>query len=70
VAMIRLERKLNDSSMRCSIILQVHDELVLEVPEDEVERVIPLIRWAMELDQPLRVPLEVDVHTGASWMET
>jgi DNA polymerase-1 len=69
VAMIRLARKLMQEQLRSTMILQVHDELVLEVPESELDRAKSLVCWAMELDQPLRVPLVVDVHVGPSWME-
>lgn len=69
VAMIRLQNKLRDEKMQSRMILQVHDELVLEVPDAEIDAVTRMVRWAMELDQPLRVPLVVDVHVGSSWME-
>lgn len=69
IAMIRLQRKLKAEGLQSRIILQVHDELVLEMPVDERERVEALVRWAMELDQPLRVPLVVDIYAGPNWME-
>ncbi len=69
VAMIRLHGKLLENNLKTRIILQVHDELVLEVPDEELEKVQSLVRSAMELGQPLRVPLEVDVYVGPSWME-
>lgn len=69
VAMIRLQRKLQEDGLQSRIILQVHDELVLEVPDSELERVKELVHWAMELDQPLRVPLVIDLYVGPSWME-
>lgn len=69
VAMIRLQRKLQEDGLQSRIILQVHDELVLEVPDSELERVKQLLHWAMELDQPLRVPLVIDLYVGPSWME-
>jgi DNA polymerase-1 len=69
VAMIRLQNKLHDEKMQSRMILQVHDELVLEVPDAEIDAVTAMVRWAMELDQPLRVPLVVDVYVGPSWME-
>lgn len=69
VAMIRLQRKLLAEGLKTRIILQVHDELVLEVPDEELEQVQALVSWAMELDQPLRVPLVVDAYVGPSWME-
>lgn len=69
VAMIRLQRKLLAEKLQTRIILQVHDELVLEVPNTELEQVQKLVIWAMELGQPLKVPLDVDVYVGPSWME-
>ena len=69
VAMIRLQRKLQQEKLQTRMILQVHDELVLEVPDAELEQVKKLVCWAMELDQPLRVPLVVDVYVGPNWME-
>lgn len=69
VAMIRLQRKLDELGLQSRMILQVHDEMVLEVPDDELEQVKSLVLWAMELDQPLRVPLVVDIYVGPTWME-
>lgn len=69
VAMIRLQRKLQAENLKTRIILQVHDELVLEVPDEELEQVQKLVIWAMELGQPLKVPLVVDAYVGPSWME-
>ena len=69
IAMIRLQRKLKTEGLQTRMILQVHDELVLEAPRAEIERACDVVRWAMELDQPLRVPLVVDVYAGPSWME-
>ncbi len=69
IAMIRLQRCLKAEQLETNLILQVHDELVLEVPENELEKVEELVRWAMELNQPLRVPLVVDMYVGPNWME-
>ena len=49
--------------------MQVHDELVFEVPQDELEEVKQLVKSSMELNQPLKVPLEIDINYGASWKE-
>jgi DNA polymerase-1 len=49
------------------MLLQVHDELLLEVPREEVERLVPLIRETMESALPLTVPLTVDVKAGDDW---
>jgi DNA polymerase-1 len=69
VAMIRLSERLKTEKLQAKLILQVHDELVLEVPDHELERVKALVQWAMELGQPLRVPLVVDMYVGPNWME-
>jgi DNA polymerase-1 len=69
IAMIRLQRRLKAEQLETNMILQVHDELVLEVPAHELTKVEEIVRWAMELDQPLRVPLVVDVYVGPNWME-
>ena len=49
--------------------MQVHDELVIEVVKSELETVKKLVKEAMELNQPLSVPLVVDVNVGESWKE-
>jgi DNA polymerase-1 len=49
--------------------LQVHDELVFEVPKDELARVAPLVREIMEGAFPLDAPLKVDMKVGANWEE-
>jgi DNA polymerase-1 len=51
------------------MILQVHDELVFEVPQEELPVVIPLVREMMESAYPLRVPLKVDLSVGPNWGE-
>jgi DNA polymerase-1 len=69
LAMIRLHDALRAGKYRSQLIIQVHDELVLEVFEDEREKLHELVRWAMALDQPLLVPLEIDISDGPTWME-
>ena len=66
-AMLDLSRALDESALRARMLLQVHDELVLEVPDDEIERASELVRTTMESVHPLDVPLKVDVKTGHSW---
>jgi DNA polymerase-1 len=51
------------------MLLQVHDELLLESPVDEVDALIPLLRTAMAGAEELRVPLEVEVKFGDNWGE-
>jgi DNA polymerase-1 len=68
-AMIDCHRALRESGARGRMLLQVHDELVLEVPRGEVEAMVPLVRRAMSGAQELVVPLTVDVKVGDSWGE-
>ncbi|MHB8400031.1 MAG: DNA polymerase I [Candidatus Limnocylindrales bacterium] len=67
LAMIRLAARLRDGGFTARLILQVHDELLLEVPRDDVERLVPVLREAMEGAMPLDVPLTVDVKIGDDW---
>lgn len=69
LAMIRLNNDLKKNNMKTKIILQVHDELVLEVPQDEIELAKKVVTEAMEYGQPLKVPLVVDIGVGPNWME-
>ncbi|MBF0370373.1 MAG: DNA polymerase I [Magnetococcales bacterium] len=69
IAMIRLHKALNQGNFKSRMILQVHDELVLEVPDEELERVKPVIREAMEGAASLSVPLVVDIGTGSNWSQ-
>jgi len=69
LAMLEVYRRLRRTGSRARLLLQVHDELVLEVPAGEVPAVTATVRDAMEQVWPLRVPLRVDVHDGASWAE-
>ncbi|MEO5377240.1 MAG: DNA polymerase I [Magnetococcus sp. DMHC-6] len=67
IAMIRLDQALKQENMQSRMILQVHDELVLEVPNGEMETIQPLIRTAMEGAAELSVPLKVDLGSGPNW---
>jgi DNA polymerase I len=67
IAMIRLDERLREGGFRARPLLQVHDELLLEVPRDEVERLIPVLRSTMETALALDVPLTVDVKVGDDW---
>jgi DNA polymerase-1 len=68
IAMLGVYRFLDESRSEARILLQVHDELLLEVPEGEIEAVGEGVRRAMEDVYPLEVPLAVDQKTGGSWM--
>ena len=67
MAMIRVDKEIE--GLKSKMIMQVHDELIFEVPKDELEDIKSIVLRCMELDQPLKVPLVVDVNYGPSWRE-
>jgi len=67
VAMVRLHREMQRRGLRSRMILQVHDELVFEGPEEELAELRPLVVEMMEGAYTLSVPLKVDIKTGADW---
>ena len=67
LAMIAIHQRLCEEKLRTRMLLQVHDELLFEVPEDELDAARALVKSAMEQVHPLRVPLLVDLHTGPNW---
>ena len=69
IAMIRVYRSLLGEGLKSRILLQVHDELLLEVYEDEVEQVREILYRDMKGAAELSVELEIDVHTGKNWYE-
>ena len=68
-AMIELEARLEKSKLKGRLLLQVHDELLLETPASELEAMTDLVRDCMMNAVPLRVPLQVDFGHGANWLE-
>ncbi len=69
LAMVRLPRALNDAGLNADLLLQVHDELVFEVPDAEIDATRALVKKTMEGAAHLTVPLVVDVGVGATWGE-
>jgi DNA polymerase-1 len=69
LAMIRIHAGIRDGALGSRMLLQVHDELVFEVPEAEVETMRALVRTNMEQAAELRVPLVVDVGVGPNWLD-
>jgi len=69
MAMIELDKKIKEYNLKSKMIMQVHDELIMEVEKGEFEKVKKLTLESMELNQPLLVPLVVDVSYGKSWIE-
>jgi DNA polymerase-1 len=68
-AMVRVPMALSEAGLKSRMLLQVHDELVLEVPQDEIEPAGAILRRVMEGVAELRVPLLVEVGHGTSWAE-
>ncbi|MBF4694844.1 DNA polymerase I [Fusibacter ferrireducens] len=69
IAMIKVFNRLEAEQLKSKLILQVHDELILNVPLDELEQVKVLLKESMESAYELLVPLNVDMNTGASWYD-
>jgi DNA polymerase-1 len=69
LAMIRMHRMLVEEGLAARMLLQVHDEVVLEVPDDELDAAERVVREAMERAVELRVALRVDVEVGPNWLD-
>lgn len=69
LAMVRIANRIKVENLRAEMILQVHDELNFNVPEDEIDRLTQLVREEMEHVIPLSVPLKVDIGIGDNWLE-
>ena len=69
IAMIRVKERLEVLHLKSRLILQVHDELLIEAKAEEIENVTKILREEMENAARLSVPLEVDIHTGKNWYE-
>ncbi len=70
MAMIEVDKKLTEKNMKSKMVMQVHDELVFEVEKTELEELTSMVLECMELGQPFKVPLDVDINYGASWKES
>ena len=70
LAMVEVHKQLKEKHLKSKMIIQVHDELVLEVDKTELEEVKEIVKSAMEMNQPLLVPLKIDIQIGSSWMES
>ena len=69
IAMIRVNQRLKDQKMKSRLVLQVHDELLIEAYEPEQDEVQNILKEEMEHAAELKVPLEIDMHTGDNWYE-
>lgn len=69
LAMIRTYKALQEAGLKSRMLLQVHDELVLEVPQEELPQVKDLLKQSMEQATELQVPLTIDINAGKNWAE-
>lgn len=69
IAMIRVHDRLQEEGLKSRLILQVHDELLIEAPLEEAERVEQILGEEMQQAAKLKVPLEIDMHRGKNWYE-
>jgi len=67
--MINIHNKLNSESFKTKMLLQVHDELVFDVPKSELESIKKLIKHEMENAHKMDVPLDVEIGVGDNWLE-
>lgn len=70
IAMVNVFKRLEKEELRAKLILQVHDELIVETPVEELEKVEKIVREEMENAVDMKVKLTVDLNTGVSWYET
>jgi DNA polymerase-1 len=70
MSMLKVDEALRRENLKTRLIMQVHDELLLEAPMEEVERAIAIVKKEMESAVKLDVPLLVEVGAGENWMNT
>lgn len=70
IAMINVYKKLNEKNLQSKIVLQIHDELIIETAENEIEEVSKILRSEMENAAKLSVALDVDLQIGRTWYDT
>lgn len=68
-AMVTADKKIKEAGLKSRLVLQVHDELIFDCPQEELETMIPLVRTSMEETVSLRVPLIVDMKAGYDWYD-
>ena len=69
IAMVRVHQRLEQEQMRARLILQVHDELIVEAPEEEAEKAAAILKEEMEAAAQMAVRLSVDVNIGKTWYD-
>ena len=70
ISMAKMDAELRHKKLRSILILQVHDELILECPQEELQEIRSTARTIMPNSMKLKVPLKVDTKVGQNWLET
>ena len=70
IAMVNVYKRLKDEKLKARLVLQVHDELIVESPESEAEAAAQILKEEMENAYALSVPLKVDMNKGKTWYDT
>ena len=70
IAMVRVYQRLKKENLEARLLLQVHDELIVEAPETEADKVMALLKEEMEQAVNLAVPMLVEAKTGRTWYES
>jgi DNA polymerase-1 len=70
LAMIKIQNEMNRRNLKTRMLLQVHDELLFEVPQDEIEEVKQMVQMIMPSAMEFSVPLKIDIKMGHNWGET
>ena len=69
LAMVAVHKRLKEEKLQARLVLQVHDELIVECPEEQAAQVAALVSREMEGVAQLKVPLTAEAHYGKSWYE-
>lgn len=69
MAMLKVDERMGNEKLQGDMILQIHDELIFELPESDLEQMSQLVKESMETVMSLRVPLTVDISVGKNWKE-
>ena len=69
VAMVKFYNRLNEENLKAKLILQVHDELIVDCPEDEEEKVLEIMKDVMTHAVDLKVDMKIDVNSADNWYD-
>ena len=69
IAMVRIHRRLKEESFRTKMILQIHDELLFDCPEDELDKIEDMVLHEMQIAVKLKVPVKANIAVGRNWLE-